>query len=65
MSPAYALDLVINQLVDQQPLAVVKLRQHRRALDNDRLDKKNAEKDKDDDDQKYVADSLRLSVQMP
>ena len=53
------LDLVINELVDKQPLAVVELRQHRRALDDDRLDKKDAEKYKDNDDQKDVAKQLQ------
>src|SRR5690242_13102657 len=41
MAPAYALDSVIDKLVDQEPLAVVQLRQHGCALDNHRLDKEN------------------------
>ena len=43
MAPADAVDLVIDKLVDQQPFAVVKLRQHRCAFDHYRLDGKNAE----------------------
>src|SRR5437763_8759686 len=38
MPPTDALDLVINEFVDQKTLAVMKFRQHRRAFDNDRLD---------------------------
>ena len=37
VSPAHALDLVVDKFVDEQSLAVVQLRQHRRSFDDDRL----------------------------
>ena len=55
MSPAHALDLVIDELIYQQPLAVLQLRHHRSALDNDRLDSKNTNKNKHHYYQKDVA----------
>ena len=54
VSPANALNSVINKLIHQKPLAVVQLRQHRRTLDHHRLDKENADQYKDDDDQKNI-----------
>lgn len=56
MSPADTLDLVINELVDQQSLAVVQLRKHRRAFDHNGLHSKHTEQDKNNDDQKDVSD---------
>src|SRR5688572_17664370 len=55
MTPTYALNLVVNQLVDEETLAVVQLRQHRCSFDDDRLHGKNSEQDKDDDDQKNIS----------
>ena len=55
VAPTDALDLVIDQLIDQQAFAVVKLRQHRGALDNDRLHKKHTEKYENDNNQENIA----------
>src|SRR4051794_9337231 len=55
VSPTNALYPVINQFVHQQPLAVVKLRQHGRSLDHNWLNEKYAEEDENDNDQKNVA----------
>src|SRR6476469_5157317 len=52
MSPADALYPVIDEFVDQQTLAIMQLRQHRRALDDHGLNKENTDQDKNDDDQK-------------
>src|SRR5438270_7018582 len=54
VTPAHALKLVIDELIDQETLAVVKLREHRCTLDYDRLDKKHAKKHEDNDYQKNV-----------
>ena len=54
MAPANALDLVVNELIYEKPLAVIQLRQHRRSLDDDRLNGKNTEEDEHDDDQEDV-----------
>ena len=56
VAPTDTLYLVIDQLINEQPLAVVQLRQHRGALDHHGLDKENAEQDKHDDDQKDIAE---------
>src|SRR5690606_31942797 len=54
MSPADAVPFVINEFVDQQAFAVVKLRHHRTAFDDDGLDRENTEQNKYDDYQKNV-----------
>ena len=59
VAPAYALYFVIDQFVDQQTLAVMKLRQHRSAFDHNRLNEKDTKKDEDDDDQENVANQFK------
>jgi hypothetical protein len=55
MAPPNALNVVINEFVHEEALAVVKLRQHRCPLDHDGLNGENSQKDKYDEDQKNVA----------
>lgn len=55
MAPAYAPDVVVNELVDQQTFAILKLRDHRRSFDHHRLYRKNAKEDEYDEYKKYVA----------
>ncbi len=55
MAPANALDVVVNELVDQQTLAIMQMRKHRFTLDHDRLNRKNTEQNKHDQDQKDIA----------
>src|SRR5690554_2550010 len=38
MAPAYAFNIIIYQLIDQQSFAIMQYRQHRSAFDNNRLD---------------------------
>jgi hypothetical protein len=59
MPPTDTLDLVIDKLVDQKSLAVVELRQHRGAFDDDRLDREHSEENEDDDDEKDVANKAQ------
>ena len=40
MAPTVTLDLVVNELIDEQSLAVVQFGEHRSALNDHRLDKK-------------------------
>lgn len=56
VAPAYTSPFVVNEFVDEQPLTIVQLRQHRCAFDHNRLDRKNAEQNKNDDDQKNISD---------
>src|SRR5262249_53233133 len=55
VAPAYALNFVIDELIYQQTLAVMKLRHHRGSFDDNRLDEENADQNKNHDDQKNVA----------
>lgn len=55
VAPADAFEFVINELVDEKPFAVVKLRHHRRAFDDDGLNCKNAEQNENNDYQKNIA----------
>jgi hypothetical protein len=59
MSPTNGLDLVIDELIDEEPLAVLQLRDHRGSLHNDRLHGENPDQNKDDDDQEYVAEKSK------
>src|SRR6476660_8725441 len=49
VAPANAFDAIINELVNQQPLAVMKFGQPRRSFDDDGLNGKHAKKYKDHD----------------
>jgi hypothetical protein len=55
MSPTNAVPFIINEFVDKQPFAVMKLRNHRTALDDNGLDRKNTEQNKNDYYQKNIA----------
>ena len=55
MSPAETLNFVINQFIDDQTLAVVKLRKHRSSFDDDRLRDKNAEQNENGNNQNNIA----------
>ena len=48
MAPTNTLKFIVNELIDKQTLAVMKLRRHRCAFDDHRLHK-DAEQYKDDD----------------
>jgi hypothetical protein len=50
MSPIKTFEFIINQFINQQTLAVVKLRKHRSSFDDDRLRDENAEQQKNGDD---------------
>src|SRR5690606_33688864 len=66
MAKADALDVVVDELVYQQPLAIVKHRFHRASVDDNRLDKEHTEKDERNDDQKNIADQPeRLPPEVP
>ena len=55
MTPADGLDLVVNELVDQKPLAIMQFRYHRGPLDDDGLHDEYAEKYENDDDEEDIA----------
>jgi hypothetical protein len=61
----YVAELVIDELVDQQPLTVVKLRQHRSALNDYGLDREKLLIYKDDDDQEHVAHKPKAFAHRP